>query len=86
MRTRVRLNRKKALRSKATTNVIGPLYEWKKVCPCRKKNLPLRHSCMNQARSEEEEKRQEKTEDRRLMERKATQQNKNLCDERQPLS
>ena len=41
--------------SRPTTNVIGPLHECKKVCPCTKA-LPVRHSRMNQARSEEEEK------------------------------
>ena len=43
----------------------------------------VRHSRMNQARSEEEEKEREtgKTEARRLMERKAAQQNKNLSNE-----
>ena len=43
---------------------------------------PLRHSRMNQARLEEEEKETGKTEARRLMERKAAQQNKNLFEER----
>ena len=49
---------------------------------------PLRHSRMNQARSEEEEKERKKrgretgkTEARRLMERKAVQQNKNVLEE-----
>ena len=44
-----------------------------------KSPTPVRHSLMNLARSEEEEKRIRetgRTEDRRLMERKAAQQNK----------
>ena len=41
-----------------------------------KSPAPLRQSRMNQARSEEEEKETGKTEARRLMERKAAQQNK----------
>ena len=42
----------------------------------------LRQSSMNQARSEEEEKeRKRDRKDRRLMERKATQQNKNISEE-----
>ena len=50
-----------------------------------KSPTPLRHSLMNQARSEEEEKRGRetgKTEARRLMERNAAQQNKNTSEER----
>ena len=49
-----------------------------------KSPAPVRHSRMNQARSEEEEKRGRetgKTEARRLMERKAAQQNKNTSEE-----
>ena len=49
-----------------------------------KSPTPLRHSRMNQARSEEEENRGKetgKTEARRLMERKAAQQNKNTSEE-----
>ena len=47
-----------------------------------KSPTPVRHSRMNQARSEEEEKeRTGKTEARRLMERKAAQQNKNLFEQ-----
>ena len=42
--------------SRHTTIVIGPLHECKKVCPCTKDLAPVRHSRMNQARSEEEEK------------------------------
>ena len=41
----------------------------------------LRHSRMNQARSEEEEKKKGKTEAKRLMVRKAAQQNKNTLEE-----
>ena len=84
-RTRGRPDRNMAPCSGPTTNVIGPLHECKKVCPCTKA-LPthLRHSRMNQARLEEEEKRGRetgKTEARRLMERKAAQQNKNTSEE-----
>ena len=46
-----------------------------------KSPTPVRHSRMNQARSEEEEKKSGKTEARRLMERKAAQQNKNIFEE-----
>ena len=50
-----------------------------------KSPTPVRHSRMNQANSEEEEKKRGrgsgKTEARRLMERKAAQQNKNLSEE-----
>ena len=46
-----------------------------------KSPIPLRHSRMNQARSEEEEKETEKKEASWLMERKAAQQNKNLSEE-----
>ena len=47
-----------------------------------KSHTLVRHSRMNQARSEEEEKeRQERQEARRLIERKAAQQNKNLSEE-----
>ena len=52
-----------------------------------KSPAPVRHSRMNQARSEEEEKDRKrgrktgKTEVRRLMERKAAQQNKNTSEE-----
>ena len=48
-----------------------------------KSPTPVRHSRMNQARSEEEEKERKtgKTEARRLMERKAAQQNKNTSEE-----
>ena len=35
-RTRVRLDRNEAPCSRQTTNIIGPLYECKKVCPCTK--------------------------------------------------
>ena len=52
-RTRVRLNRNVAPCSRPTTNVIGPLHECKKVCPCTK---ALPQSGTNQARSEEKEK------------------------------
>ena len=44
-------------------NVIGPLHECKKVCPWMQESVsmhksptPVRHSRMNQAREEEEEK------------------------------
>ena len=50
-----------------------------------KSPTPVRHSRMNQARSEEEEKERGretgKTEARRLMERKAAQQNKTTSEE-----
>ena len=46
-----------------------------------KSPAPVRHSRMNQAKSEEEEERQERHEARRLMEGKAAQQNKNLYEE-----
>ena len=49
-----------------------------------KSPTPLRHSRMNQARPEEEEKigrETGKTESKKLMERKAGQQNKNLSEE-----
>ena len=48
-----------------------------------KSPTPVRHSRMNQAMSEEEEKerKRDKTEARRLMERKAAQQNKNTFEE-----
>ena len=48
-----RLDRNIVPCSRPSTNVIGPLHECKKVCPCTK--APVRHSRMNQARSEEEE-------------------------------
>ena len=41
----------------------------------------FRHSHMNQARSEEKENRVRKTDARRLIERKAAQQNKNTSEE-----
>ena len=47
----------------------------------RKSPTPVRNSRMNQARPEEEEKETGKTEARRLMERKADQQNKNTSEE-----
>ena len=51
----------------------------------KKSHTPIRHSRMNQARSGEEEKKRGretvKIEARRLMERKAGQQNKNLSEE-----
>ena len=53
-------------------------------CVHAQKPYPVRHSLMNQAKSEEEEKRGRvtgKTEARQLMERKAAQQNKNTSDE-----
>ena len=75
-RTKIRLDRNVAPCSKRTTNVIGPLHECKKVCPCTK---ALLISGMNQARSEEEEK--ERKRDKRHMERKAAQQNKNTSEE-----
>ena len=49
-----------------------------------KSPTPVRHSRMNQARSEEQEKRGRetgKTEAKRLVERKAAQQNKNTSEE-----
>ena len=52
-RTRIRLDRNVAPCSRPTTNVIDPLHECKKVCPCISPT-PVRHSRMNQARSEEE--------------------------------
>ena len=56
-RTRGRLDRNVASCSRPTTNVIGPLHGCKKVCPCTKAiATQLRHSRMNQARLEEEEK------------------------------
>ena len=57
-RTRGRYDRNVAPCSRPTTNVIGPLHECKKVCICTKDlGTPVKHSRMNQARSEEEEKR-----------------------------
>ena len=55
-RTRGRPDRNVAPCNRPITTVIGPLHECKKVCPCTKALPPLRHSRMNQARSEEEEK------------------------------
>ena len=58
-------------------------------CVHAQKPYPLRQSGMNQARLEEEEKKKRgretgKTEARRLIERKAAQQNKNTSEERLP--
>ena len=46
-----------------------------------KSHTPVKHSRMNQVRSEEEEKGGRETEARRLMERKTARQNKNLSEE-----
>ena len=65
-----------------TTNVIGPLHECKKVCSYMHKSPTLfRVSRMNQARSDEEETRGRVTEARRLIKRKAAQQNNNQSEE-----
>ena len=70
--------------SMQTTSDSGPLHECKKVRPCTKvkSTTKVRHSRMNQAMSEEEEKeRKRNRKDRGLMERKAAQQNKNTSEE-----
>ena len=85
-RTRVRSDRNAAFCRRPTTNVSGPLHECKKVAMSKHKSpTQVRHSRMNQARLEEEVKKRGretgKTEARRLIERKAAQQNKNLSEE-----
>ena len=50
--------------ARPTTNVIGLLHECKKVCPCTKALPQLRHSRMNQPRSEEEERIEEERQGR----------------------
>ena len=83
-RTRGRLDRNVAPCSRPTTTVIGPLHECKKVCPCTK---ALPHSgiraWIKQGRKKRKKRLREtgKTEDRRLMERKSAQQNKNTSEE-----
>ena len=71
--------------SRPPTNVISPLHDGKKERPCTKALVtPVRHLRMNRARLEERKRRERetgKTENRRLMERKAAQQNKNLSEE-----
>ena len=72
-RTRGRLDRNVAPCSRPTTNVIGPLHECKKVCPCTKA-LPQSgiRAWIKQGRKKRK-KRGRETEARRLMERKAKQ-------------
>ena len=83
-RTRGRLDRNVAPCSRPTTTVIGPLHECKKVCSCTKA-LPQSgiRAWIKQGRRKRNKRRREtgKTEARRLMERKAAQQNKNLSEE-----
>ena len=55
-RTRGRLDRNEGQCRRPTTNVIGPLHECKKVCPCTKAILLSDIHAMNNSRSEEEEK------------------------------
>ena len=78
-RTRVRLDRNVVPCSRPTTSVIGPLHECKKVCPCTKA-LPQSgiRAWIKQGRRKSKKRRREtgKTEARRLIERKAAQQNK----------
>ena len=79
-RTRVRLEMNVAPCSRQTTYVIDPLHECKKVCPCTKA-LPQSgiRAWIKQGRRKR--KKRGKTEARRLMERKAAQQNKNTSEE-----
>ena len=69
-RTRGRLDRNVAPCSRPTTNVIGPLHECKKVCPCTKA-LPQSgcRAWIKQGRRKRK-KRGRETEARRLMEKK----------------
>ena len=83
-RTWVRLDRNVAPCSRPTTNVIDPLHECKKVCPCTKA-LPLSdiRVWIKQGWRKRKKRGREirKTEARSLMERKAAQQNKTLSEE-----
>ena len=70
--------------NRATTNVIGPLHECKKVCPCTKTLLLSGiHAWIKQGwrKRKKRGRKTRKTEARRLMQRKAAQLNKNLSDE-----
>ena len=83
-RTRGRLDRNGAPCSRPITTVIGPLHECKKVCPCTKALPPSgSRAWIKQGRKKRKKRGREtgKTEARRLMERKAAQQNKNTLEE-----
>ena len=74
--------------SRQTTNVIGTLHECKKVRPCTKKAYSCQafaHESSNIGREKNIGRETGKTETRRLIERKAAQQNKNLSEVYQKL-
>ena len=83
-KTGVKLNVNIAPCSRPTTNVISLLHECKKVCPCTKA-LPQSgiRAWIKQGWRKRKKRGREtgKTEARRLMERKAAQQNKNTSEE-----
>ena len=77
--TRGRPDRNVAPCSRPITTVIGPLHECKKVCPCTKALPPSgSRAWIKKGRKKRKKRGREtgKTEARRLMERKAAQQNK----------
>ena len=83
-RTRGRPDRNVAPCSRPITTVIGPLHECKKVCPCTKALPPSgSRAWIKQGRRKRKKRGREtgKTEARRLMKRKAAQQNKNTSEE-----
>ena len=79
-----KIGQERSSMQQATTNVIGPLHECKKVCPCTKA-LPQSgiRAWIKQVRKKRKKRGREtgKTEARKLMERKAAQQNKNTSEE-----